>query len=93
MLGGEPSFSALHELYEAGPDEVLQIVRRTPEDVATLLYIGHNPAAAVLVGLLAGTEVLFPAAAIAVIACPGEWAGLAPGAGDIIASWSPHGQV
>lgn len=89
-LGGEPDFSAERRLYEADSDDVLEIARQTPEEVGTLLYIGHNPAAAGLVGLLTGAEPAFPAAAIAVIALPGEWAGLAPGAGELVASWSPQ---
>jgi len=32
-------------LYEAGSAELLGIIRDAPPDVATLMYVGHNPAA------------------------------------------------
>ena len=62
----------------------------TAPDVGTLLYIGHNPAAAGLVGLLTQTEADLPTAAIAVIAIAGDWADLAPGGGELLASWAPR---
>ncbi|MGO8955977.1 MAG: SixA phosphatase family protein [Streptosporangiaceae bacterium] len=89
-LGAEPEFAAERSLYEADSDDVAEIIRQTPATVPTLLYIGHNPAAAGLVALLTGSEPAFPTAAIAVIALPGQWSELAPGDGEIIASWSPR---
>jgi phosphohistidine phosphatase len=88
-LGGEPAFSAEQRLYQAGPEDVAEFIRQTAAGVRTLLYIGHNPAAAELVALLTGTEPEFPTAAIAVLGLPGDWAGLAPGDGQLIASWRP----
>jgi phosphohistidine phosphatase SixA len=57
--------------------------------VRTLLYIGHNPAAAELVALLTGTEAALPTAGIAVLRLPGPWAGLAAGQGELTARWQP----
>jgi phosphohistidine phosphatase len=88
-LGGRPTFSALERLYHADSDDVLDIVRLTPEEVGSLMYIGHNPAAAELVAALTGTEPAFPTAAIAVLRLAETWAGLAPGDGDLAASWVP----
>jgi phosphohistidine phosphatase len=88
--GGEPEFEADRRLYEADSEDVAAIIRQTPAAVRTLMYIGHNPAAAGLVGQLTGSEPAFPAAAIAVIALPGQWSDLAPGVGEIVASWSPR---
>jgi phosphohistidine phosphatase len=88
-LGGEPAFSAERQLYEAGSEEVAELVRQAGAAVRTLLYIGHNPAAAGLVGLLTGTEPAFPTAAIAVLSVPGDWASLMPGQSELIASWHP----
>jgi phosphohistidine phosphatase len=89
-LGDEAEFSAERRLYHADSDDLSEIVRQTSEQVGTLLYIGHNPAAAGLVALLTGTEPDFPTAAIAVIAIAGEWAGVAAGAGSLVASWAPR---
>ncbi len=84
-----PEFSADRRLYEADSDEVAELVAAAGGEFATVLYIGHNPAAAGLVGLLTGSEPAFPTAAIAVIGIRGSWAGLAPGDAELIASWTP----
>jgi phosphohistidine phosphatase len=89
-LGGKPAFASERQLYEADSDDVAELIRETSEDVGTLMYIGHNPAAAGLVGLLTGSEPEFPTAAIAVIGVTGDWAATAAGAGDLIASWTPR---
>ena len=89
-LSGEPEFTADRRLYEADSEEVAEVIRQTPAGVRTLLYIGHNPAAARLVAQLTGSEPHFPTSAIAVIALPAHWADLAPGEGEMIASWSPR---
>jgi phosphohistidine phosphatase len=89
-LGGSPEFSAEQRLYHAGAEEVAEIIRETPEAAANVLYIGHNPAAAELAALLTGAEPDFPTAAIAVIGLVGDWASLAPGAADLVASWTPR---
>jgi phosphohistidine phosphatase len=89
-LGGEPEFTADRRLYEADSEELAEIIRQTPAGVRTLMYIGHNPAAAGLVGQLTGSEPEFPTAAIAVIALPGQWPDLAAGDCEVVASWSPR---
>jgi phosphohistidine phosphatase len=83
-------FTAEQRLYEADADEVIEIIGETPADVATLLYIGHNPAAADAVATLTGQEPPFPTAAIAVIGVPGSWDELGTGAGDLLATWIPQ---
>ena len=88
-LGGDPEFSAEQGLYQADSEDVAEIIRQTPETVGTLLYIGHNPAAAELAGLLTGSEAALPTAAIAVVALEGGWADLAAGTGELLAFWSP----
>ncbi len=90
-LGGGIGFLADRRLYAADSEDVADIVRQTDADVGTLLYVGHNPAAAGLVAMLTGTEPYFPTAAIAVIGLPGNWSGLAAGEGELIASWTPRG--
>jgi phosphohistidine phosphatase len=85
-----PDFTAEKRLYEADADEVIEIIGETPADVGTLLYIGHNPAAADAVAILAGQEPPFPTSAIAVIGVPVGWDGLGAGAGDLLATWIPE---
>jgi phosphohistidine phosphatase len=88
-LGGKPELSVERRLYQADSDDLIEIIRETGEQVATLMYVGHNPAAAELAGLLTGTEPDFPTAAIAVIAMSADWAGTASGTGELVASWTP----
>jgi len=88
-LGGNPEFTAEQRLYQADSEDVAEIIRQTPATVGTLLYIGHNPAAAELASLLIASEVALPTAAIAVIALASDWADLAAGTGELVASWSP----
>jgi phosphohistidine phosphatase len=91
-LGGDATFSADQRLYGADSEDVAAVIRETADQVRTLLYIGHNPAAAGLVELLTGTEPEFPTAAIAVLSLPGDWAALSAGDGQLIASWRPSDQ-
>jgi phosphohistidine phosphatase len=90
VLGADPSFSAGERLYEADAEDLLDIIRETPDEVGTLMYVGHNPAAADLVTALTGAEPHFPTAAIAVIEVPAGWSGLSAGDGDLRASWTPR---
>jgi phosphohistidine phosphatase len=87
---GEVSFSADPRLYEADAAGLLDIIAATPAARTSLMYIGHNPAAAELAVGLTGTALDFPTAAIAVVGLPGPWAEVAPGTGELIASWSPR---
>jgi phosphohistidine phosphatase len=91
-LGGEPEVSAERRLYQADSDDLAEVIRETSEQVVTLMYVGHNPAAAGLVGLLTETEPDFPTAAIAVIGITADWAGAAPGTGRLVASWAPRAE-
>jgi phosphohistidine phosphatase len=88
-LGGDPEFTTEQRLYQADSEDVAEIIRQTPVTVGTLLYIGHNPAAAELTSLLTGSETELPTAAIAVISLAGDWADLAARTGELVASWSP----
>jgi phosphohistidine phosphatase len=88
--GALPDVLVERRLYQADADELAEVIRQTSADVRTLLYIGHNPEAAGLVGLLTGTEPDFPTAAIAVIAVPGEWTEVTAGGGELTSSWIPR---
>jgi phosphohistidine phosphatase len=77
-------------LYEAGSAELLDIIRAAPPDVATLMYVGHNPAAQDLVTGLLGRPEGFPTAAIAVIGLAVPWASAAADDGELVESWTPR---
>ncbi|WP_436758672.1 SixA phosphatase family protein [Streptosporangium sp. V21-05] len=76
-------------IYEAYPDELLTLIRRSDPEVGTLVLVGHNPGVQELVTQLtsADGDAGFPPGAFAVIEVDGEWSGLDAGRG--IARWSP----
>ena len=82
--GGVSAGSVEHraEVYDADPDELLDVVRGTPEEVRCLLLVGHAPGVPLLVEELAAPgegEPLpdgFPTSGLAVLRCPGSWADL-----------------
>ncbi|GII86818.1 phosphohistidine phosphatase [Sphaerisporangium siamense] len=79
------------EIYEAYPDELLELVGRTDEDVSTLLLVGHNPGVHELVMnlSLSHDDEGFPPGAFAVLETDG-WAGLGPGDGRVVHRWKPR---
>jgi phosphohistidine phosphatase len=89
-------------LYGADAPELLQVVREVPDEVATLLLVGHNPGLEELVLELAGDDLddalaavrtKFPTSAIAVLDWHGRsWKDLAPGAALLTAVTVPRGK-
>jgi phosphohistidine phosphatase len=79
-------------LYEAGAGDLVEILAEAAPATVTLMYVGHNPAAQNLACALLGQPVGFPTAAIAVIGLAAPWAELAPGGGELVASWVPGPQ-
>ncbi|WP_338899493.1 histidine phosphatase family protein [Streptomyces sp. TG1A-60] len=87
--GTPPPVRHDRRLYAAGVPELLDVVREVPDQVRTLLLVGHNPALEELVLDLAGdaldgalddVRAKFPTSAIAFLSWHGEtWASLAPG--------------
>jgi phosphohistidine phosphatase len=77
-------------LYAAGTDSAFDLLRETPDEVRTLVVVGHNPTMGSLAELVddgegdaeATTAMLtrgFPTAAVAVFVLEGDWADLGPG--------------
>jgi phosphohistidine phosphatase len=91
VLGGAPALATEQRVYRADAAELAEIIREAPEDVRTLMVVGHNPAIGQLAAGLTGTELAFPAAAIAVIEVAGGWAELSLAAKELHASWTPAG--
>lgn len=93
-------------VYAAEPEELLEVVSEVPEEVGTLLLVGHNPgleelavslareaAGAAEAGAMARLSQKFPTSAIAVLACPGSWRNLAPGSARLTDFAVPRGAV
>lgn len=88
---GQDAVSFGRRLYDAGAQDLLDLVNEQPGDARTLLTVGHNPAAGQLVALLTRRlDIAFPACALAVIRLGGSWAAAAPGGGELADLWTPH---
>jgi phosphohistidine phosphatase len=78
-------------VYDAGTQDLLDLVNEQPNDAQTILTVGHNPASAQLVAWLTGrSDIAFPAGALAVIRLGESWAAVAPGGGELAALWAPR---
>ena len=89
-LPREPEVVVDARLYDAGAEQLLGIFGETEPQITSVMYVGHNPAAAEVTEILIGEPVPFPTAAIAVIGVSAAWADLGTGAGELIESWTPR---
>lgn len=90
---GAPPDETVAEIYEAAAEDILAAIRRAPDEVGTLIVVGHNPGLGDLAVMLAGQGPRglrallaseFPTAAFAVIDVEAEtWGGIAPGQGRL----------
>lgn len=88
------------DLYGAAPGDLMERLRRLPDDEDSVLLVGHNPAIQQTALDLAGDgdaeayaamRAKFPPAALAVLdADVGRWADLGPGAADLAAFVRPQ---
>lgn len=79
--------------YAASPETALDLMRATPEEVGTLVVVGHNPTVATLAYMLddgdgdpeASAEMAtgYPTSALALMAYDGAWADLAEGTASV----------
>jgi phosphohistidine phosphatase len=92
-LAGEPEVVNDPRLYVADAADLLAIFSETRPGVRSLMYVGHNPAAADVTEILTGGPVDFPTAAIAIIGLEADWVSLSgdpSGAGQLVDSWHPE---
>ena len=66
----EPQARIEESAYTFDGDDLLDIIRATPQSIATLALVGHNPAVEEVVASLTGESVRLPTSALAVIDCP-----------------------
>ncbi|MGN6575439.1 MAG: SixA phosphatase family protein [Nocardioides sp.] len=87
-------------VYTGGVDVVLEALQSVPDDVETLLFVGHNPTASYLCHVLddgegdpeavSGMLRGFPPAALVVFAVEGPWSSLGPESGRVVDFHAPH---
>jgi phosphohistidine phosphatase len=88
-----------NELYDASCDEVIERLKRVPDDTASVMLIGHNPAMQMLVlrltgangngirtvdGDLAEVQRKFPTGALASLVLECSWSELSPGCAKLV---------
>jgi phosphohistidine phosphatase len=67
----EPSY--LRSVYQAGPGDLVDLLRDVAPGVETLLILGHNPTLEQAIAGLTGEPRDFPAGAIAALDVTGSW--------------------
>lgn len=103
VLGGLtlPDVHYDREIYDGNERDLVRLIRRTPDEVTTLLLIGHNPTLEDTLHLLArrvgnhawwaAIDEKFPTSAIAVLGFDGDWADVEAGVGALLAYEVPRG--
>lgn len=87
-------------LYEASPGRLIEVMQEViPEEVGTVLLVGHNPGVQGLTEVLAGgfegdtlTRLRssgFPTSAVAVLTLDTPWKAVEPGVAHLTTFWSP----
>jgi phosphohistidine phosphatase len=98
-LSTRPRTSYDERLYEATPGDLVAVVQELPDEVATVLLVGHNPGLQGLTEVLSGEaegEALarlrqtgFPTAAVAVLEFTVPWKSVEPGTGRLVTFHTP----
>jgi len=92
-LGTAPGRSAVsfdQRVYDAGVQAMLYLVAEQPEEAATVMIVGHNPASHELVVQLTGRrDIAFPSCALAVTRIGTSWPDTAPGTAELTSLWTP----
>jgi phosphohistidine phosphatase len=95
-LGDSAEVQIRSELYAASSAELLEVLREQPDEVGSVMVIGHNPGIQDLALNLArgGPEIArvrrkFPTGALATLELEGSWRGLAPGTAELTSFVKP----
>jgi phosphohistidine phosphatase len=76
-------------VYGASDRELLALIRDLPDELHTVVVVGHNPGFEDLASRLTGEMVPMPTSALAVITVSGSWSTAHPGSGVLVASGRP----
>jgi phosphohistidine phosphatase len=87
-------------LYDASLGQLIALVNETPDEIGSLVLVGHNPGMHGLADALAGSakgdtqhrmnHAGFPTAAFAVLTFSGSWKTVEHGVGRLVNFWAPH---
>jgi phosphohistidine phosphatase len=88
-LAAPPRARVDDRLYAATLEELLTVVRQLPDDLGTVVIVGHNPGMEDLVSCLTGEEVPMTTSSIAVVDLAGSWAQAGHGPATLRAAGRP----
>ena len=95
-LGENADVQLESELYAASAADLLEVLREVPDEVDSLMMIGHNPGVQDLALSLArgGSRITrvrgkFPTGALATLELDGSWRELAPGSAELVSLVKP----
>jgi phosphohistidine phosphatase len=82
-----------HELYDAAPETILEVIRSSPADTASVAVVAHNPGMTQVLNLLVGRIVTenLPTFGVARLDVPALWQDLAFGRAELDLLTSPKG--
>ncbi|WP_169980859.1 MULTISPECIES: histidine phosphatase family protein [unclassified Microbispora] len=90
LLGLDVPVEIERDIYEAYPDDLLGVLRRTDGETASVVLVGHNPGVYELVAALTDVRLDgFPPGAYAVIELDVSWEDAAPGTGRLVRTSRP----
>jgi phosphohistidine phosphatase len=78
--------------YAASDHELLAVVRELPDDIETVVLVGHNPGIEDLASFLTGESAPMPTSALAVITVSGSWSTAGRDSAVLRASGRPPAQ-
>ena len=73
-LDPRPPVRQDERIYESGPTGVLGVLDELPDDLGTVVLVGHNPTLTELVTVLSGQAHELKTSAVAVLRWTGSWA-------------------
>jgi phosphohistidine phosphatase len=76
-------------VYAGSAPMLLGVVRELPEELSTVVLVGHNPGLEDLVASLTGSRVPMPTSALAVIDLSGSWSATANTSAELRAQGRP----
>ena len=94
-VGERSEVQIVGDIYGASEADLLDVLRRVPDDVDSAMLIGHNPSLQALAVTLAGegseTRMAekFPTAALATLDFDGGWGELGPGVAELASFVKP----
>jgi phosphohistidine phosphatase len=88
-LAVPPPTQVDERVYAASGAGLLDVVRELPDDLGTVVLVGHNPGLEDLASTLAGRWVHLPTSALAVLAISGSWSATADSTAELTASGRP----